>query len=118
MAMPAHARLVALLAVLFWSCSSSGDPFCGDGSRTADEQCDGDDLPVRCHPEAGTITCTSDCTIDYGGCTAYCGDGLLDGTGSEPEACDGLSNPRQCHPGAGVLGCNADCTIDHGGCSA
>lgn len=118
MAMPGRARLLVLLALLHASCSSSDDPPCGDGSRGAYEECDGDDLPVRCHPEAGTITCSAECTIDYGGCTAYCGDGLLDGTGSEPEECDGPSNPRQCHPGAGVIGCNPDCTIDDAGCSA
>ena len=116
--MTTKAPLIVLLALVGASCTSPDEARCGDGVRNAREECDSDDIPARCHAGAGTIACRPDCTIDASGCSAYCGDGILNGTASEPEECDGVSMVQTCYPGAGTLGCNPDCTIDHSGCSA
>jgi hypothetical protein len=112
--MPARASVLAILSLLGVACVSGDDPRCGDGERGAQEECDGADVPVQCHPGAGAITCNSGCALDLTACSAYCGDGVVNGE----EGCDGLDVPVACHPGAGAVVCNADCTLDVSACSA
>ncbi len=63
--------------------------YCGDGIKTANEQCDGLDLGVPAATcaffglEIGTPTCRSDCLLAPGTCAA-CGDGVIQSS----EACD------------------------------
>lgn len=52
----------------------AADPVCGDGILNGFEQCDGFDFgPDTCASAgyvSGTLTCLSDCTIDYSGCSS------------------------------------------------
>jgi hypothetical protein len=99
----------------------SGEAVCGDGSRDADEPCDGLDFgDQRCVDfgfEAGALTCTDSCTISTEACHT-CGDG----TKQAAESCDGNdlggeSCSSQGH-GNGTLACSGDClSFDTSGCS-
>lgn len=68
--------------------------YCGDGVAAGAEQCDGKDLRGA---TCGTndLRCSSDCTLDYSGCPASCGDGVI----TDNEECEpGLScaNDEDC----------------------
>jgi len=116
------AALVALLA----ACAQDRAPLttltgCGDGERTGDEQCDGDDLDGRsCGSEGfrgGELGCSSACTFETSGCEggggARCGDGRREGA----EACDGDDlGGAVCEAGEGSPRCTGACTLDLSGC--
>jgi hypothetical protein len=74
--------------------SSGGDPVCGDGVATGDEDCD---------DEGESASCNADCTL------AVCGDGIINATASE-ECDDAAGNgpTRRCSDvciiGAGLDG--------------
>jgi len=74
-------------------------PVCGNGKRTADEECDGSDMPL--HAPRGS-TCSARCKLEY------CGDGKINNNGSEQ--CDGAALPIRALPGST---CSASCTF-HG----
>ncbi|MFC1682447.1 hypothetical protein ACFL0X_02435 [Nanoarchaeota archaeon] len=64
---------------------------CGDGNIQLGEECDGDNLAGRdsCGEGwTGTISCTSDCIIDYSNCLV---DSCGDGTCSNEETCSTCS---------------------------
>ncbi|MBI4250433.1 DUF4215 domain-containing protein [Candidatus Uhrbacteria bacterium] len=76
---------------------TSSQPFCGDGIREGDEQCDdGDKIDAN--------FCRNDCTLRDTS-QPYCGNGVKE-TGEQCDGSDMLSGER----------CRPDCTIDVGYC--
>lgn len=101
----------------------SDGPACGNGILEGGEVCDGSELGGRSCESigfgAGTLGCTTWCTLDTLSChtsTDYCGDGVLDAG----EACDGTDfgvwTCLSLGLGTGSLVCNADCTVDASAC--
>src|SRR5262249_26771890 len=97
---------------------------CGDGVRTAPEDCDGADLgdqtcASRGFYEEGTgLRCGADCKLDTSGCIGFCQDGVKNGQ----EACDGADlGGQSCldfgYYAADGLACTAICTLDRSACS-
>ncbi|MFO0555239.1 MAG: hypothetical protein U0271_43075 [Polyangiaceae bacterium] len=84
--------------------STTTGPTCGDGTRNANEECDGNDFGgLNCaafgYVNAAGLVCNDSCTIDAAGCKPECGNGVI-----EPgEECDG--GP----------GCSGNCTTQTGG---
>jgi hypothetical protein len=74
-------------------------PYCGDGVKDPDEQCDGSDLGTTCTGlgyDRGTLSCESDCTYDTSLCEHDGGGGPICGSnGCETgETC--ISCPQDC----------------------
>jgi len=69
-------------------------PYCGDGIKNNDEQCDGTD-GVSEH-----YTCTAQCTLEY---VPYCGDEIKNGT----EQCDGTDGVTEHYT------CTGQCTLEY-----
>jgi hypothetical protein len=95
---------------------------CGDGVINGVEECDSGDLGGKTcldfgAPQAGGLTCGSDCTLDPSGCTAYCGNNHVDGT----EQCDGTDfDNKSCVDYGyygGTLACTTTCTVNLAGCA-
>jgi len=97
--------------------------YCGDGILNGTEDCDENDIIFTCDDYQagyiGTVTCNSDCTMNYSQCSPseYCGDGILNGT----EDCDESDIIFTCDDyQAGYVGsvsCNSDCTMNYSLCS-
>jgi cysteine-rich repeat protein len=105
-------------------------PFCGDGKKGDNEDCDGDDLGTATCASAtgnpnkgGLLACKADCKLDTAGCVdnPKCGDGKVNNVG---EQCDGgdlvgatcksaLGNANA----TGTLACKQDCQLDTSGCT-
>jgi formylglycine-generating enzyme required for sulfatase activity len=94
---------------------------CGDGVRNAanGEACDGSDFGTdTCQTHGfyeGTLACSGDCKAVWtGGCSRYCGDGVLDA--DKGEECDGTEFGGDSCPvrgfSGGALFCTPDCKID------
>jgi hypothetical protein len=101
-------------------CEPAG-PHCGNGVLEINEQCDQDAFgSATCESEGfygGTLSCTSDCTLDTSQCSGTCGDGVIDAEASEQ--CDGTTLPPDAGCGSGVPGsvtCSPTCTLDTSGC--
>jgi len=95
--------------------------FCGDGIKSAGEQCDGEDLGgVDCtahgYYEPEGLACSASCTFDTTDCSASCGDGVVNGD----ELCDGSPPTRNACTrlgyDAGLLGCSARCDAGTDAC--
>jgi len=104
-----------------------GEPTCGDGLAEGTEECDGLDLrgasctgflsPGDGNYSGGSLSCASDCTLDFSSCE-YCGDGIANGD----EACDGtdldgLTCSDQGFDG-GDLSCDTSCNFVEDGCAS
>lgn len=68
---------------------------CGDGVKSLNEACDGEDLGGATCKDAGFyddagLACTSFCTFDTNACTGFCGDAMVNGQ----ELCDGAAPPQ------------------------
>ncbi len=95
------------------------DPFCGDGVRNEDEECDGADLGgetcLTLGFDGGSLACTEDCTFDVSGCE-YCGDGVL----NAGEECDGNDlgglTCKDLGYAGGTLKCTENCRLDRSDC--
>jgi cysteine-rich repeat protein len=87
------------------SSTTGGGPFCGDGVQNQpSEECDGADLAGHDCTDMGFVSpdglaCTGACKLDYGGCSATCGNGTVepgeqcdDGNANAFDACS-----NQCH---------------------
>jgi len=127
-----HSILFSLL-LTFWvfsGCSllvevkdPPGNPSCGDGQISGDEECDGSNLAeMTCGTlgkGTGTLACATDCRFDTSGCdlTSSCGNGSIEGS----EQCDGDNlNGKTCLDlsfGGGFLACNTDCTFNTSECT-
>lgn len=106
--------------------------YCGDSIKSEWESCEGSDFGgLSCASEglSGNVTCDPFCQVDYSGCDAFCGDGLI--TSKQPyfEECDFISgNPtfggKTCRTAGfldGSLACKVpsspnECKIDYSGC--
>ncbi|PKN24542.1 MAG: hypothetical protein CVU65_11485 [Deltaproteobacteria bacterium HGW-Deltaproteobacteria-22] len=97
---------------------------CGDNRvQTAfGEECDGAALNGANCQDVGRYTgipaCNGDCTLNFDGCTEYCGDGVLNGL----ESCDGTAfGTATCQDNGfyeGTLTCSGSCdTILNDNCS-
>ena len=97
---------------------------CGDGTRDADEQCDGtdfggDDCTDYSDFGGGTLQCGTGCRVDTSLCHR-CGNGVIDA--AEGEDCDGseLGGATCATVGGpfdtGSLSCRFDCTYLTSGC--
>lgn len=107
---------------------------CGNGKLDDGEQCDGTEFIngiKYCNRYAseiyssGKLACTSNCTIDFSACVAYCGNGEVNT--SKNEVCDGDNFARgkdTCEKvvgtgSVGTLKCSSDCkTIETNSCTA
>jgi hypothetical protein len=99
--------------------------FCGDGTRTDPEQCDGSDLhgktclDLNFYGETTGLRCNpNNCTFDTTGCTGACGDGIKNGA----ELCDGDDLGGADCKAAGFydtpgLKCSPFCTFDVTACT-
>ncbi|PKN26370.1 MAG: hypothetical protein CVU65_05945 [Deltaproteobacteria bacterium HGW-Deltaproteobacteria-22] len=96
---------------------------CGDGLVDPGESCDGPELSgATCGTGgyyAGTLSCNSDCTLDFSACTQRCGDGE---TQAEFEDCDRQDlQGKSCMDlgfAAGFLACGDDCQFDYSDCQS
>jgi hypothetical protein len=98
---------------------------CGDGFvQPGEEECDGALLGVHTdclsldegYHQAGSLSCTSDCTLDRTACGDRCGDGI---TQTPLEACDVTVGAQTCESAGfhgGTLGCKPDCQLDVSSC--
>jgi hypothetical protein len=98
---------------------------CGDGFvQPGEEECDGAALGghTDClslgegYHQAGSLSCTSDCTLDRTACGDRCGDGI---TQAPLEACDVTVGIQTCESAGfhgGTLGCKPDCQLDVSSC--
>jgi hypothetical protein len=98
---------------------------CGDGFvQPGDEECDGALLGAHTdclslgegYHQAGSLSCTSDCTLDRTACGDRCGDGI---TQAPLEACDVTVGTQTCETAGfhgGTLGCKPDCQLDVSSC--
>ncbi len=101
----------------------AGNP-CGNGMIDGTEECDTFDLNGQTCDDfgfsGGTLSCSSDCTLDKSHCVApTCGDNLID----PGEQCDGTEHGGQScgslgYIGGGTLQCKPDCTFDTSECSS
>jgi hypothetical protein len=101
-------------------------PGCGDGIVSGIEQCDGDttidpnlhDCETEAGAYAGTLRCSSQCTIDTSGCKLTCGDHEING----PELCDGIPPAGATCSDFGFeigrLGCTLECAPGFGQCAS
>lgn len=86
---------------------------CGDGVKSPDELCEGDNLGgARCTDlgfyDVPGLACTAFCTFDVTACTGFCGDDITNGG----ELCDGEPPAESCYDvgfDAGSLGCTNAC---------
>ncbi|PKN45760.1 MAG: hypothetical protein CVU59_08110 [Deltaproteobacteria bacterium HGW-Deltaproteobacteria-17] len=96
---------------------------CGDGIVDPGEACDGLDLGgATCESGgyyAGTLSCKSDCTLDFSACSQRCGDGEAQ---PEHEDCDRQDlQEKTCTDlgfAAGFLACGDDCRFDYSDCQS
>lgn len=103
--------------------SSCKTTACGDGVRSAQEDCDGTDVGGKTCAALGlgdgALLCKADCSFDTTNCTNQaCGDGHVD----PGEKCDGADLGGQtCDKlgfAGGALSCKADCSFDTAGCGS
>lgn len=94
---------------------------CGDGNITGAEECDGTNLNgescASLGYNGGTLSCSSACTFDVGGCyNVQCGNGVQEAG----EECDGsdLGGVSCADLGyqSGQLGCTSQCDYDTSSC--
>ena len=124
----------AMCELSFDQCVSNQTDKCGDGKVNLDEKCDGSEFLLgmtSCsdwdsHYTSGTVTCNSDCTVNYSACsgsttTDTCGDGKL----GDSEYCDngqfmfGITSCAEYSPtqyASGSLKCSSSCEIDTSDC--
>ncbi len=106
-------------------CQNGQQSQCGNAVREGDEKCDGNDFGgATCESlgmGAGTLACTSMCTLDMTGCenspkSGECGNG----TREAKEQCDGSDfgtiTCKNLGLGEGDLLCTETCTIDTSKC--
>jgi len=92
------------------------EPVCGNGIINPEEQCDGEDLGGEtCWSlevaEAGTLTCTAQCTFDTSGCI---GDLDADSISDDEDNCLNAPNPDQLDSDADNIGDACDnCPLNY-----
>jgi hypothetical protein len=95
---------------------------CGDGTINGIEECDGGNLGGKSCLDFGAsapegLSCSSTCSFDMTGCTAYCGNNHVDGT----EQCDGTDlGQKSCTDYGfygGTLSCANNCMANLGQCA-
>ncbi len=104
--------------------NDQGCTYCGDGIRNGSEACEGGDLGGQtCQSQgfdAGSLTCTPDCSLNSGGCkNAVCGDGSCDAPDEDSCSCfeDCPDNPNACSPcecgfqGGPTCYCDINCVL-------
>lgn len=121
--------LFALLSPACGDDDSGGNhnlgPYCGDGVREAQEECDGEDLDgTTCQDLSyamGTLACGADCKFDLRECAGggpVCGNWEAE-YGEECDTNDlGGSTCEGAGFGPGTVACLSNCTLDLSGCSA